>query len=208
MSGDLVMKCRQPDGTTYRSGRVDAVPFEKMVAAAACGDEEVGLDRESGVVEGRLGGGGGKVGDGTWRSSGMTVSVPIFYENKKTLAESQALKYRYVPSLAGKDVGAKILDIMVNANGSFTYVTKYGVRLVFTQAGSIGQFSLQNLLISIVAGLSLLRLATFTVDVFIIFLAKDRALYRRLKFQQYDVDGESGTAAGIGPGFRFIGGQD
>ncbi|KAJ3103256.1 cytochrome c oxidase subunit 1 [Phlyctochytrium bullatum] len=185
MKGELVLQCGGGggEGDFQDAAGVDRIPVTAFLGAAGC--DEAGKPWTLEAT--RRAGNGTTAARETLRESGVEISCPILYHNRRTFGQVQTLKYKYVPLVADK-LGANIVDVLVNSNGSLTYYTKYGIRITFSYGGSVGQFSLQNLLISIVAGLSLVRFATVIVDGFILFVAKDRKLYRRLKFQQYEVE--------------------
>ncbi|KAJ3196857.1 cytochrome c oxidase subunit 1, partial [Irineochytrium annulatum] len=123
----------------------------------------------------------------TWRSTGMVISVPVMYDNAKTFGNVAQVKYYYVPTVINDD-SYKTNEKVYNQDGSISYLDRHGIRIVFQQCGSIGQFDLQTLLLSIVAGIALLSLTTLLVDFVMIFLLKNRKLYRRLKFTEFNVE--------------------
>ncbi|KAJ3106582.1 cytochrome c oxidase subunit 1 [Phlyctochytrium planicorne] len=204
MDGDLLVNCKSKKSINdfkNPNNKLDLIPLVEFVKASKCGSTETGLSDPfvsppaiPSTVTGTV---------STWRATGMTISAPIVYGN--VAGKTDKLKYSYIPSHTDFADG-RIVDIIVNTDNSLTYIVKNGVRIQFSLAGTFGKFNLQNLLLSIVAGLTLVNVATVIVDFFIIFIAKDRALYARLKFQQYEVE-ESGVGAQIGQGVRGAGGS-
>lgn len=61
---------------------------------------------------------------------------------------------------------------------------RHGIKLVFIQSGTIGRFNFQTLLIALVSSLALLSVATFVVDMLMLYCCKDRANYARNKYHE------------------------
>ncbi|KAJ3196855.1 cytochrome c oxidase subunit 1 [Irineochytrium annulatum] len=199
MTGHLVENCdlkkfnitfdadyRKTSNATYGTP-LDIVPLSQLIANAQCGSQRAYLDDLSTSATANPG--------EPWRSTGMVISVPVIYDNSKTFGNVAKLKYYYVPTVVNDD-SYKVTEKVYNPDGSISYLDRHGIRIIFEQAGTIGQFDLQSLLLSIVGGFTLLSLTTLVVDFVMIFLLKDRKLYRRLKFKDFNVAPSSSSTVG------------
>eukprot|EP01132_Coremiostelium_polycephalum_P003319 gene3319-4159_t len=77
-----------------------------------------------------------------------------------------------------------VLQPIVMENILHRYVYKrHGVRVLFIQTGSIGQFNFQSLLLTLVSGMGLLAVSTIIVDQLAIRILPQRKSYSSYKFQ-------------------------
>ncbi|CAG8491242.1 25345_t:CDS:2, partial [Dentiscutata erythropus] len=84
------------------------------------------------------------------RTSGIVVVIVIEYKNK-----NQEITYKYIPQVIEGNEYKAVERIYNVTDGSVTLVNRHGIRFVFQQHGTIGQFDLLTLLTSIVGGLAL-----------------------------------------------------
>lgn len=118
------------------------------------------------------------------RSSGMIISMPIFYINRQSIKDPSQIVYRYIPSVMhGSEV--KISTTIQNPDGTLTNVDRHGIRLVLSQTGQIGVFSFMQLVLNFVAGFGLLSIATFIMDRFIAAFS----VYAVAKYQNAIMEG-------------------
>ncbi|KAJ3084301.1 hypothetical protein HK102_000702 [Quaeritorhiza haematococci] len=86
--------------------------------------------------------------------------------------------------LQGTDM--KVQEYRRNQDGSVTYLTRYGIRIVFAQAGEVGTFDMMQLLVNLVAAVALLRVATLIVDALMFYVMKHKAIYTKAKFEKVE----------------------
>ncbi|KAJ3124122.1 cytochrome c oxidase subunit 1 [Nowakowskiella sp. JEL0407] len=121
----------------------------------------------------------------TWRSTGTVVSIPIYYENEA--GNPQILNYKYFPAQMNA-TKYRIQEHVNNADGSTTYYKRYGIRIIVTQFGSIGVFDFQVLLVNLVAGLALTKIASTLVDLLMLYIMPRKESYKEAKFDEEFID--------------------
>ncbi|CAG8481613.1 12236_t:CDS:2 [Cetraspora pellucida] len=121
--------------------------------------------------------GADKTANETYRSSGIVIVVVIEYRNVPY--KTDVISYKYLPRLIdGNEY--KVLENIYNVtDGSFTIIDRHGIRFIFQQHGSIGEFDLITLLTSIVASFALFGGANLIVEIIISLTKKD---YKRVKY--------------------------
>ncbi|KAL2914006.1 hypothetical protein HK105_206449 [Polyrhizophydium stewartii] len=178
MKGKMLRGCDgNPNdvGKEFSKQELDTFTLGELLAFATCSGPAVSLDNAaffSGVKPKE-----------PWRSSGMVISVPIKYNNRETITNAGEIKYAYVPAIVN-NTEFKIVQQFTNADGSITYVNRHGVRIVFEQTGTIGQFDFVSLVLNLVTALALLSVATVIVEYLMLYALKDRKLYESLKYGQ------------------------
>ncbi|KAJ3317893.1 cytochrome c oxidase subunit 1 [Blyttiomyces sp. JEL0837] len=156
--------------------RLDVVTVGQVVDAGDCSGQGSGiLDKVSTAPSSGTG--------ELWRSSGLVVSIPVFYSNRQTPGYVQNLKYKYIPAVI-PDTSAKVVETIVNHDGSLSYIDRHGIRLVFAQTGEIGELDLQTTILAFVSGLALLSLATYIADIFMVYIIKDHDFYAHAKYDE------------------------
>ncbi|KAF9132364.1 cytochrome c oxidase subunit 1 [Mortierella sp. 14UC] len=139
----------------------------------------------------------------TVRSSGVVVIVVIQYAAKGW--NPNKISYEYLPK-AIPDQEYKVIETIRDfRGGNRVEINRHGIRIVFSQAGQLGQFSLMTLLTNLVAAVALFKVANIIVELMMLRLHPQKKIYVRAKFE-HAKDGvpglrrnESGnsTAAGL-----------
>ncbi|CAG8468678.1 7794_t:CDS:10 [Acaulospora morrowiae] len=100
--------------------------------------------------------GADKANGETYRSSGIVIAIVIEYMNVRFRRDE--IIYKYLPQVIdGNEYKAAQNEL--NSDGSYTIIDRHGIRLVFQQHGSIGQFDFITFLTNIVGALFLLKFA-------------------------------------------------
>ncbi|KAJ3186847.1 cytochrome c oxidase subunit 1 [Irineochytrium annulatum] len=190
MTGSLAYQCSTANNfktfdSSYRAAAqqqfntpLDVVTVGELFSASGCTTSSLSLEGVSKAS------GANQAAKESWRSSSIIVS--------------------YIPA-AIEDAEYKITEKIFNSDGSITYIDRHGLRIIFSQTGTIGQFSLTTLLISIVSGSALISIATFIVDFFMIRFVKDRLVFKKLKYEShkmYQADAVFAARAGMGQQLR------
>ncbi|RIB27320.1 hypothetical protein C2G38_2029471 [Gigaspora rosea] len=98
--------------------------------------------------------GANKAAGETFRSSGIVIVIIIEYKN--VAFKKDTLSYRYLPQVIDGNEYKVVENIYNTTDGSFTFIDRHGIRLVFQQHGTIGEFQFIALLTSLIASLALL----------------------------------------------------
>lgn len=69
-------------------------------------------------------------------------------------------------------------------DGTLTINNRHGLRIVFVQTGLIGAFSFITLLVNLVSGVVLIKVATTIVDLVAIRLLPQRSYYKQYKYEE------------------------
>ncbi|CAG8692733.1 15937_t:CDS:2, partial [Acaulospora morrowiae] len=116
----------------------------------------------------------------TYRSSGIVISVVIEYMNVRFRKDD--ITYKYLPQVIdGNEY--KAAQNILNSDGSYTIIDRHGIRLVFQQHGSIGQFDFITLLVNVVGALFLLKFAENVVEFFMLYCSNNRESYSDAKYE-------------------------
>ncbi|KAI9096077.1 hypothetical protein DFS34DRAFT_151907 [Phlyctochytrium arcticum] len=189
MVGRMLMGCsgneelyRLSWGPAYRTNatstnHLDTFSIRDLLISANCLKVGQVID-----LEGQSSADGAKKGE-SLRSAGFVISSPITYMNGQKFGTGEyAYKYVYSPAkMEGTEY--KVLQTRVNPDGSLTYLNRHGIRIVFDQTGQIGEFDFIALLTALVAATALLRVATLTVEVLMLWIMPHRILYSKAKFE-------------------------
>ncbi|KAJ3127198.1 cytochrome c oxidase subunit 1 [Nowakowskiella sp. JEL0407] len=188
MDGKLVSACKDDKSldiefnktrrdATYAKykTRLDILTISELLHASSCALNS--LDKVSNAPD--------TSPNETWRSTGMIVSVPINYENE--VGDAKFLRYTYLPAQMNA-TKYRIQDHVNNPDGSTTYYKRYGIRIIATQFGSVGVFDFQVLLVNLVAGLALTKIASTLVDLLMLYFMPKRAKYKEAKFDEEFID--------------------
>ncbi|KAG0324855.1 cytochrome c oxidase subunit 1 [Dissophora globulifera] len=117
----------------------------------------------------------------TVRSSGVVVIVVIQYAAKGW--NPNRISYEYLPK-AIPDQEYKVIETIRDfRNGRRVEINRHGIRIVFSQAGQLGQFSLMTLLTNLVAAVALFKVANIIVELMMLRLHPQKKVYVRAKFQ-------------------------
>ncbi|KAJ1558006.1 P2X purinoceptor 2 [Nowakowskiella sp. JEL0078] len=184
MKGELLYGCNsankkffEPSDRDYFDKtfgtRLDIIYLSEFLRASACGSNglEFSLNNSSDAPN----------ANGSYRSSGLVLSVPIFYSNR--LSDPTQLKYQYIPAKLDK-TEYKIVQSIRNPDNTTTFYNRHGVRFVFTQTGTIGIFDFQSLLVNLVAALALTKLASMVVELMMLYILPRRNFYNDVKFDE------------------------
>ncbi|CAG8572301.1 18984_t:CDS:10 [Gigaspora margarita] len=106
------------------------------------------------------------------RTSGIVVVIVIEYKN------------RYIPQVIEGNEYKAVERITNVTDGSVTLVNRHGIRFVFQQHGTIGQFDFLTLLTNIVGGLALFKLAEALVEFLMLMVLPEKEFYGIAKFQE------------------------
>ncbi|CAG8525665.1 12559_t:CDS:10 [Acaulospora morrowiae] len=116
----------------------------------------------------------------TYRSSGIVIAIVIEYMNVRFRRDD--IIYKYLPqAIDGNEY--KAAQNVLNQDGSYTIIDRHGIRLVFQQHGSIGQFDFITLLINIVGALFLMKFAEIIVEFFMLYCSQNRKAYADAKYE-------------------------
>ncbi|KAG0372753.1 P2X purinoceptor 2 [Mortierella sp. AD032] len=125
----------------------------------------------------------------TVRSSGVVVIVVIQYAAKGW--NPNKISYEYLPK-AIPDQEYKVIETIRDfRGGNRVEINRHGIRIVFSQAGQLGQFSLMTLLTNLVAAVALFKVANIVVELMMLRLHPQKKIYTRAKFE-HAKDGEPG----------------
>ncbi|RHZ83070.1 hypothetical protein Glove_99g184 [Diversispora epigaea] len=112
----------------------------------------------------------------TYRSSGIVIVIVIEYTN--VAFKKNEIRYKYLPQVIdGNEY--KSIENLYNPDGSFTIVERHGIRFIFQQHGSIGEFDFITLLTNIVASLALFKVATTIVELLMLNFLPEKEHYSR-----------------------------
>ncbi|CAG8446430.1 12063_t:CDS:10 [Acaulospora morrowiae] len=116
----------------------------------------------------------------TYRSSGIVIAVVIEYMNARF--RKNDITYKYLPQVIDGNEYKSMQNIL-NPDGSYTIIDRHGIRLVFQQHGSIGQFDFITLLVNIVGALFLMKFAESVVEFFMLYCSDNRDYYAGAKYE-------------------------
>ncbi|KAG0315625.1 cytochrome c oxidase subunit 1 [Linnemannia gamsii] len=117
----------------------------------------------------------------TVRSSGVVVIVVIQYAAKGW--NPNKISYEYLPK-AIPDQEYKVVETIRDfRGGNRVEINRHGIRIVFSQAGQLGQFSLMTLLTNLVAAVALFKVANIIVELMMLRLHPQKKVYTRAKFE-------------------------
>ncbi|KAG0272285.1 cytochrome c oxidase subunit 1 [Linnemannia exigua] len=117
----------------------------------------------------------------TVRSSGIVVIVVIQYAAKGW--NPNKISYEYLPK-AIPDQEYKVIETIRDfRGGNRVEINRHGIRIVFSQAGQLGQFSLMTLLTNLVAAVALFKVANIVVELMMLRLHPQKKIYTRAKFE-------------------------
>ncbi|KAG0258989.1 cytochrome c oxidase subunit 1 [Mortierella polycephala] len=117
----------------------------------------------------------------TVRSSGVVVIVVIQYAAKGW--NPNRISYEYLPK-AIPDQEYKVIETIRNfRGGDRVEINRHGVRIVFSQTGQLGQFSLMTLLTNLVAAVALFKVANIIVELLMLRIHPQKKAYGRAKFE-------------------------
>ncbi|KAG0352581.1 cytochrome c oxidase subunit 1 [Podila minutissima] len=117
----------------------------------------------------------------TVRSSGVVVIVVIQYAAKGW--NPNRISYEYLPK-AIPDQEYKVIETIRDfRGGNRVEINRHGIRIVFSQAGQLGQFSLMTLLTNLVAAIALFKVANIVVELMMLRLHPHKKIYDRAKFE-------------------------
>ncbi|KAI8898701.1 hypothetical protein BC833DRAFT_588621 [Globomyces pollinis-pini] len=119
------------------------------------------------------------------RSSGLVISVPIAYTNDNS--PPKQLIYKYLPAIV-EGAEFKLTETVVNADGSLTYLVRNGIRIVFSQTGQIGIFSVMALILNLVAAAALFSVAGVVVDSLMVYFLPRKDVYYHAKYQEQAIE--------------------
>ncbi|KAF9390897.1 cytochrome c oxidase subunit 1 [Podila verticillata] len=121
------------------------------------------------------------VANETVRSSGVVVIVVIQYAAKGW--NPNRISYEYLPK-AIPDQEYKVIETIRDfRGGNRVEINRHGIRIVFSQAGQLGQFSFMTLLTNLVAAVALFKVANIVVELMMLRLHPHKKIYDRAKFE-------------------------
>ncbi|KAF9191957.1 cytochrome c oxidase subunit 1 [Haplosporangium sp. Z 11] len=137
--------------------------------------------KAAGVNLGELSGSPAAAVNETVRSSGVVVIVVIQYAAKGW--NPNRISYEYLPK-AIPDQEYKVIETIRNfRDGDRVEINRHGVRIVFSQTGQLGQFSLMTLLTNLVAAVALFKVANVIVELLMLRIHPQKKAYGRAKFE-------------------------
>ncbi|KAF9584481.1 cytochrome c oxidase subunit 1 [Lunasporangiospora selenospora] len=117
----------------------------------------------------------------TIRSSGVVVIVVIQYAAKGW--NPNRISYEYLPK-AIPDQEYKVIETIRDfRGGNRVEINRHGIRIVFSQAGQLGQFSFMTLLTNLVAAVALFKVANIVVELMMLRLHPQKKVYVRAKYE-------------------------
>jgi len=123
----------------------------------------------------------GENDDATFRYDGVLLMMVVDYGNDGY--STSKLKYEYsVIQIPGVSVIAQQPGQFITPT-SYSQRTWYGIRVIFLLTGTIGKFDFPTLLTALVNGMVLVKLATTVVDILLLYVMPDKALYSKHKFE-------------------------
>ncbi|KAF9545147.1 cytochrome c oxidase subunit 1 [Mortierella hygrophila] len=146
----------------------------------------------------------------TVRSSGIVVIVVIQYAAKGW--NPNKISYEYLPK-AIPDQEYKVIETIRDfRGGNRVEINRHGIRIVFSQAGQLGQFSLMTLLTNLVAAVALFKVANIIVELMMLRLHPQKKIYTRAKFEHARNDApplkRDGTGSTSATGLELTAGEE
>jgi hypothetical protein len=121
------------------------------------------------------------------RYDGLVLLAMINYENPWyrpweitygiSVQEATGTEYKHVQA-----VFDNLLSTDPTPMNHFTVENTHGIRIMFIQTGSIGAFSIINLLLNIVAGMAMLDVAAWIVEFVMLNIVTEKDIYEGYKF--------------------------
>eukprot|EP01111_Echinosteliopsis_oligospora_P019564 TRINITY_DN9523_c0_g1_i1.p1 TRINITY_DN9523_c0_g1~~TRINITY_DN9523_c0_g1_i1.p1 ORF type:complete len:362 (+),score=74.09 TRINITY_DN9523_c0_g1_i1:33-1118(+) len=121
-------------------------------------------------------------GDQTNRFYGTVIVVLIEYSNTKSYNTSD-IQYQYQPVVIQGTEFKAVQPIFTKNITSRVLWNRHGVRMIFVQAGMLGKFDFQIMLIAFVSGMGLVTAATVVVDVIATRLMPEKKYYKAYKYK-------------------------
>ncbi|RUS28337.1 hypothetical protein BC938DRAFT_482005 [Jimgerdemannia flammicorona] len=119
----------------------------------------------------------------TCRSSGIVISVNINYANSPSNLD--LITYQYLPQvIVGNEYKVEEIVYRAETTGGITVLNRHGIKIIFQQSGQIGTFHFITLLLNLVAGLALLKVATIVVELLMLRFLPQRRQYEAHKFEK------------------------
>ena len=156
MNGQLLSACNPNivvasyNQTTRQTFGGDTIAMSTLLAASNCSAIDLDAISTANLPGNNM----------TVRAQGLIISMPITYKNMQKIGDWNTLAYTYEP--AGVDGESySQFDTQFNAaDGSLTYTEKHGIKINFSQTGTIGTFNFLTMLSSLVGGMALLSVAS------------------------------------------------
>jgi len=120
----------------------------------------------------------------TRRETGAVMTAVIEYSNIQTWGK---LRYRIRPVVLKRLHFRQDQEIMTRYPDQRARWSRFGVRIIFITGGMVGKFVFQYMMISLVAGLALLAVATTIVDIVATRVLPARDMYLDIKYQPVEV---------------------
>ncbi|KAF9362609.1 cytochrome c oxidase subunit 1 [Mortierella sp. NVP85] len=137
----------------------------------------------------------------TVRSAGVVIIVVIKYAAQGW--NPNLISYEYLPK-AISDQEYKVIETIRDfRDGSFVEINRHGIRIVFSQTGQLGQFSLMALLTNLVAAVALFKVANIIVELMMLRIHPQKKVYVRAKFESTK-DGNAGGKGGRSKKETFV----
>ncbi|KAF0502323.1 P2X purinoceptor 4 [Gigaspora margarita] len=122
----------------------------------------------------------------TYRSSGIVIVIIIEYKNVPF--KKDEISYRYLPQVIDGNEYKVVENIYNTTDGSSTLIDRHGIRLVFQQHGTIGEFQFIALLTGLVASVALFKVAEVLVELIMLNLLPERNQYEEIKYYEIKHD--------------------
>jgi hypothetical protein len=113
----------------------------------------------------------------------------VYMEYKNSLSSGEIV-YTYRVRKSDNSEHKQEEAIYVHYPDQLVVLNRHGIKLVFLQTGEIGKFSIQTLIINLVSGLVLIRLAATFVDLIAMYFMPLRASYKKHKYEQTEDYGD------------------
>ncbi|CAG8622267.1 7221_t:CDS:2, partial [Dentiscutata heterogama] len=124
--------------------------------------------------------GANKAAGETYRSSGIVIVIVIEYKNVQF--KKNQIAYKYLPQVIDGNEYKAVENIYNATDGSITLIDRHGIRLVFQEHGTIGEFQFVALLTALVASFALFKIAEFLVELIMLKVVPERYRYQEAKY--------------------------
>ncbi|KAI9599277.1 hypothetical protein BDF19DRAFT_137 [Syncephalis fuscata] len=124
--------------------------------------------------------------DENTRKNGLVLTVYIDYQNQSNIfAKNKKVLYSYQVEVAS-GMKADRVEVVPTSAQTVTEIRRKGIRIIFQQTGSFGQFSFVTLLIYLCIILLLSAIATLLLEMLMIYVLPQRYLYYARKYDLYN----------------------
>jgi len=117
------------------------------------------------------------------RDGGVVLIMFLTYSNTYSY-DIDKFKYTYKASFVKETKFKSEQPIYTKTLTNRVIWDRHGIRVIVLQAGLLGKFDFQVLLITLVSGLGLLAVSTTVVDVLAVYVLPSKKVYKQYKFDE------------------------